>query len=81
MNTVEARRSRRRVTNRAGIAKAPDKDIMVLLRDKSQTGARIRIVGSGHIPDSFRLVSLMEKIDADCTVVWRRGRDCGVKFT
>lgn len=80
MKPVEARRSRRQVTNRAGTAKAADKDITVLLRDKSDTGARIRIVGSGHIPDTFRLVSQMEKIDAKCTVVWRRGRDCGVKF-
>jgi hypothetical protein len=81
MSTVDVRQSRRWITNRAGIAKAADDEIMILLRDKSQTGARIRIVGSGHIPDSFRLVAPMEKIDANCVVVWRRGRDCGVKFT
>lgn len=76
----EARAAKRRPTNRAGVITTGEKEMMVVLRDTSKTGACVRVVGSGQLPDTFRLSSPMEKIDAHCTVVWRRGRDCGVKF-
>lgn len=78
--TGESRETKRRPTNRAGIARADGKEITIVLRDSSETGACVRSVGSGTIPDRFRLVAPMEKIDTDCVVIWRRGRDCGVKF-
>jgi hypothetical protein len=76
----DARTKRRRPTNTAGLAKFDGKEVALLLRDKSESGARIRPVGSSKVPDRFRLVVPMEKIDTDCVVVWRRGNDCGVKF-
>ena len=78
--TGESRATNRRPTNRAGIAISDGKEITVVLRDSSEDGACVRPVGSGVIPDRFRLVAPMEKIDTDCVVTWRRGRDCGVKF-
>ncbi len=78
MTTIE--RAKRRPTNQPGVITAGDREMTILLRDSSETGARLRAIGSSQIPDRFRLVSPMEKIDADCVVVWRRGRDCGVKF-
>ncbi len=77
---AEARNINRFPTNRAGIIKVGDKEHTVLLRNMSDDGACVRPVGTGNIPDRFRLTSPMEKIDTDCVVIWRRGRDCGVKF-
>lgn len=78
--TVESRTLNRQPTNRAGIIKAGDKELMVVLRNSSEDGACVRPVGTATIPDRFRLIAPMEKIDADCVVIWRRGRDCGVKY-
>jgi hypothetical protein len=76
----DVRETKRRATNRAGIITSGDKEMTVVLRDISPNGACIRLVGSGQIPDKFHLSSPMEKIDANCVVIWRRGRDCGIKF-
>lgn len=78
--SVEHRENSRQLSNRAGIAKSNDREVTVVLRNTSHSGACVRPVGSGSIPDRFRLVVPMEKIDADCVVVWRRGRDCGIRF-
>jgi hypothetical protein len=77
---TDARATKRRPTNRAGVIDVDGKQMTVVLRDSSTTGACVRLVGSGQIPDKFRLVSQMEKIDAQCVVIWRRGRDSGIKF-
>jgi hypothetical protein len=77
---LEARKYRRKPTNNAGIARFDGKECPLLLRDLSAAGARIRIVGAAQIPDRFRLIVPMEKIDKPCVVVWRRGSDCGVQF-
>lgn len=77
---AETRKENRHPTNRAGLIKAGDRELTVVLRNMSEKGACVRSVGTGRIPDRFRLVAPMEKIDTDCVVVWRRGRDCGVKF-
>jgi len=74
------RASIRRQTNKAGIIKIDGKELTVLLRDVSKTGARVRLVSPGTVPDRFTLVSALERISADCVVVWRRGSDCGVRF-
>lgn len=77
---VEQRTASRQLNNRAGVAKVEDKEITIVLRNTSDEGACVRPVGSARIPDRFRLVVAMEKIDADCVVIWRRGRDCGIRF-
>ena len=77
---VETRKFRRKPTNNAGVAKFDGKECPLLLRDLSDGGARLKIIGAAQIPDRFRLIVRMEKIDKPCVVVWRRGSDCGVKF-
>jgi hypothetical protein len=50
------------------------------VRDLSATGARLRLDTSVGAPDSFLLVIDMEGMEADCTVVWRKASEIGVKF-
>ncbi|WP_334148542.1 PilZ domain-containing protein [Hyphomicrobium sp.] len=76
----ETRTVQRRRTNNFGIIKANDKELPVLLRDASRTGARVRLVTPCELPDELTLVSAMEKIDRRCVVVWRRGNDIGLRF-
>jgi hypothetical protein len=80
MASKESRIAKRRRTNNAGIIRAGGKELPVLLRDVSQTGARVRLVTPCEIPEHITLVSAMEKIDAACTVIWRRGNDVGLRF-
>jgi hypothetical protein len=77
---TDARAKRRRPTNAGGLAKFDGKELALMLRDRSEGGARVRPVGSTKLPDRFRLVVPLEKIDSNCVVMWRRGSDCGVKF-
>lgn len=78
--TKAPRAAVRRRTNKAGIIKTAGKELTVLLRDISTTGARMRLVSPGEVPERFKLVAPLEKINVDCVVVWRRGSDCGVRF-
>ncbi|MCC7253873.1 PilZ domain-containing protein [Hyphomicrobium sp.] len=80
MATKDSRRTKRRRTNNAGILRTGEKEFAVLLRDASQTGARVRLVIPCDVPEQVTLVSSMEKINAACTVVWRRGNDLGLRF-
>ena len=80
MMSRKDRVDRRQPSNRAGVARADDKEVTVVLRNTSDLGACLRPIGSGTIPDRFRLVVAMEKIDSECVVVWRRGRDCGIRY-
>lgn len=76
----DARIAKRRRTNRAGIIKTNGRELPVLLRDASATGARVRLVTPCDVPERVLLVAPMEKIDAACSVVWRRGNDLGLRF-
>ncbi len=78
--TNETRAERRRRTNNFGIIKANDKELPVLLRDASSTGARVRLVTPCEVPGELTLVSAMEKIHRRCVVIWRRGNDLGLRF-
>lgn len=77
---VEARSVTRRPTNKAGIIKADGRELLVLLRDTSRSGARVRLVTPGNVPERLTLIAPMEKIHAACSVVWRRGKDLGLRF-
>lgn len=78
--TKEARTAKRRRTNNAGLLRTDGKEFAVLLRDASKTGARVRLVTPFDVPDRLTLIAPMEKINAPCTVVWRRGNDLGLRF-
>ena len=52
-----------------------------VVRDVSETGARLRTKGSISAPDHFELHIELDGLWADCRVVWRRGTELGVAFT
>ena len=76
----QKRQATRRPTNKAGVIRVDGKDHTVVLRDASPAGARLRLLRSVELPERFRFSAPMEKIDAECHVIWRRGNDIGVKF-
>lgn len=78
--TDDSRRSNRRATNKVAVVKAEGKQITCLFRDLSSTGARLRLVGIFQVPDRFRIHSSLEKIDHSCVVIWRKGKEVGVRF-
>ena len=51
------------------------------VRNLSDTGAQLRMPASLSPPDTFDLIIELDGIEANCTVVWRRGDDVGVHFT
>jgi hypothetical protein len=79
--TLTSRTASRKPTNKAGVIKIADREVTVVLRDLSNSGARLRPIGNAaEVPDRFQLVAPMEKLDTTCVVVWRRGHDIGVQF-
>ena len=54
--------------------------IECMLRDISASGARLQVTGSLDIPDTFELIVEVDGVEAECEVVWRYGRDVGVRF-
>ena len=51
-----------------------------VLRDFSETGARIQVDDVSQVPDVFWLHLEHEGFLAKCNVVWRTGRELGVIF-
>ncbi len=78
--TLHPRISPRKRTNTAGLIAIDGKECPVVLRDASQAGVRLRLTRPLDLPERFKLSVPMEKIDAECILVWRRGNDIGVKF-
>ena len=52
-----------------------------LVRDISDTGAKIRTDVNRHPSDSFTLSIDLDGLVAHCEVVWREGQQLGVRFT
>lgn len=51
------------------------------VRDMSDSGARLTFEGSVEPPDTFELLIDIDGIEAACEVVWRRGKEVGVRFS
>ncbi len=51
-----------------------------IVRDQSQTGARIAVDEPHKVPDEFRLVVVKEATIQPCTVRWRDKQQLGVKY-
>ncbi len=49
------------------------------IRDESETGARV-IVGAQVLPKSVVLVSVTRGVAHEAEVVWRRGKEAGLRF-
>ncbi len=52
----------------------------VILRDISDTGAKIKLKDNDILPDLFYLFVEIDAIGVECKVIWRRGREIGAKF-
>ncbi len=50
------------------------------IRDLSETGAKLRLLGEVTVPSCFEFVILPEKITKISQVCWRNGRDLGIRF-
>jgi hypothetical protein len=51
------------------------------ITDLSGSGAQLNLASSRAVPNAFTMIlSYTPKIARECTVVWQRGRDIGVKF-
>ncbi|MEA3023040.1 MAG: hypothetical protein QOK01_1892 [Alphaproteobacteria bacterium] len=80
----EKRRSRRKSFERSGFIKHGQgkRPEPCILRNLSQTGARLACTAPQALPDQFVLaLSPDGKVTRDCTVVWRSGFELGVKFS
>src|SRR5665213_2658728 len=53
--------------------------INCVVRDHSETGARLQVDTIVGIPDSFRL-QILDAPPRDCRVVWRSARELGITF-
>jgi len=51
-----------------------------MVRDLSDTGARLRFASSVLLPKSFRLILARESRCDDVEIVWRRSQEMGVRF-
>ena len=67
-------------SNTAGVAIFDDRDVPVMLRNISASGACVRSLTGASLPGTFLLSVPLEGIRAVCEVRWRRGRDHGVRF-
>jgi hypothetical protein len=51
-----------------------------ILRNVSQTGARIEMAGNVPLPEYFEVVRLKERTIAEARMIWRRGNEVGVTW-
>ena len=79
---VVARNADRRRTLKAGVIAYSGGHVTLscAVRDLSDSGARVQVEGSIDAPDTFQLIVEMDGLEADCRVVWRRGKEVGVVF-
>ncbi len=75
-------RVQRRRTLKSAVASYNDQSISmeVVLRDMSDTGAKLKLKENDVLPDSFHLYVELDGINVECEVVWRRGLEIGAKF-
>jgi hypothetical protein len=52
-----------------------------VVRDLSETGARLRVQPGQFVPDEFDLVIDVDGFEAACSVSWRKAEEIGVIFT
>ncbi len=50
------------------------------IRDQSDTGARV-VVGDQVLPKAVVLVSVTQGVAYEAEVIWRRGKEAGLRFT
>lgn len=78
----ESRIAPRRRALKAGIISYSQGNITFpcVVKDISDTGARIKTPGDQQVPDTFQLLIELDGLAADCEVVWRNDGQVGVQF-
>jgi hypothetical protein len=51
-----------------------------IIRDRTKTGAKVRVPAATLLPKSFELLSVGEGMLYPAEIRWRRGDDLGVEF-
>jgi two-component system response regulator len=51
-----------------------------VVRDISETGARLQVKSSAGVPDTFELIVELDGLEAHVETVWRRTSEIGVRF-
>ena len=54
--------------------------IPCVVKNISDTGARVRSDNVANIPDTFDLIIDLDGLEARCEVVWRKDMEVGVRF-
>lgn len=72
---------RRRMLKQGRVILSDSTTISCIIRDMSDTGARIVFGGPVHLPDSFRLAFVNADDVYAVDLVWHRGFAAGVVFT
>ena len=76
----DKRKAARRTVLKTGRIRFEKSSEICTVRDMSATGAAIDLAHTASIPDKFTLVLEMESAARNCTVVWRKDRQLGVRF-
>ena len=79
----EARRTQRHRQLKNGIIVYNQQraSIGCVIRDISETGAKLRLNGAADLPHEFELVLLKERKIVPASLTWHNHPDCGVSFT
>jgi hypothetical protein len=77
---LEKRKAVRRTVLKTGRIRFGKSSEICTVRDLSATGACIELAAAASIPDKFTLVLEMESAARNCTAVWRKDRQLGVRF-
>lgn len=79
----DKRSSPRRRALKAGVVSLNNGNITLpcVVRDISDTGAKLKVDTGRHPPDHFQLQIELDGLVANCMVVWRDGQQLGVEFT
>ena len=83
ITTADQRRvaTRRRVLKSAKIILDDMRAIDCVLRDMSETGAKVLVDSTNKLPDKFRLFVVADSSIRDAEIAWRRHDMIGVNFT
>ncbi|MEM8689937.1 MAG: PilZ domain-containing protein [Pseudomonadota bacterium] len=83
LDPSEKRTSPRRRALKAGVVSLNNGNITMpcVVRDISETGAKLKVDTGRHPPDHFQLQIELDGLMANCMVVWRDGQQLGVEFT
>jgi len=82
MDDQGKRKSTRKRVLRGGLIIFNDRrsTLSCMVRDVSDTGARLRVAKDAAVPDRFDLLIDTDGLEAPCTIAWRKGEDVGVRF-